>query len=262
MRRLFIAALLLAPISLASFGASAADRCKYEAPRNLQFDLSGVRGVQIDIHSYSLHLNGSAGATSGTLTGRACASDSSTLANLQVTQRREGDQLLIDVGGDNRFSFHLFGDSYADLDVNLSLPSNLPVSLNVGSGDAEATGVAQLHSNVGSGDLHVRQVPGSVQVSVGSGDVEATDIGSLDLGSVGSGDFKAHGIKGDAKVGSIGSGDVTLHDVGGSVHADTLGSGDLSVNDVGGDLSLGAKGSGDVDHSGVKGKINLPKDDD
>jgi DUF4097 and DUF4098 domain-containing protein YvlB len=262
MRRRFIAALLFAPLSLASFGVSAADHCEFEAPRNLSLDLSGVRAVQIDIHSYSLHLNGGAGVVRGELTGRACASDSSALAGLQVTQRREGDQLLIDVGGDNHFSFHLFGDSYANLDVTLSLPSNLPVSVNVGSGDAEVNNVAELQGNVGSGDLHVRQVQGRVQASVGSGDVEATDIGSLDLGSVGSGDFKANGIKGDAKVGSIGSGDVTLHEVGGSVHADTLGSGDLDVNNVGGDLSLGAKGSGDVDHSGVKGKVSLPKDDD
>jgi hypothetical protein len=258
MRRLFIAAFLLAP-----FGAFASDHdhCRYEAPRHLSLDLSGVRAVQIDVHSYDVHLIGAAGVTRGELTGRACASDSSMLAGLQVTQRREGDQLLIDVGGDNH-SFHLFGDSHADLDVTLSLPSTLPVSLNVGSGEAEVRNVAQLQGSVGSGELDAWQVQGQVKASVGSGEIEMTDIGSLDLGSVGSGDFKANGIKGDAKVGSIGSGDVTLHNVGGSVRADTLGSGDLNVNNVGGDFSLGAKGSGDVDHSGVKGKVSLPKDDD
>ncbi|MEP6899901.1 MAG: DUF4097 family beta strand repeat-containing protein [Rhodanobacter sp.] len=257
MRRLFIAAVLLAPL-----GAFAADHCKYEAPRNLQLDLSGVRAVQIDLHSHDLHLSGgSAGAA--TLTGRACASDSSALASLQVTQRREGDQLLIDIGGDNHYSFHFFGgDSYANLDVTLKLPSNLPVTLNVGSGDAEVSGVEQLSGAVGSGDLHVRQISGKFSTSVGSGDVDATDVGSVELGSLGSGDFKGNAIRGDVKVGSVGSGDVTLRGVGGSVHADTLGSGDLNVNDVGGDLSLGAKGSGDVSHSGVKGKLSLPKDND
>jgi hypothetical protein len=256
MRRLLVTALLLAPL-----GAFAADQCKFEAPRHLQLDLSGVRAVQIDVHSYDLHLEGSATAR-GELTGRACASDSSMLAGLQVTQRREGDQLLVDIGGDNHFSWHMSGDSYANLEVKLSLPSNLPVSVNVGSGDADVSNVAQLQGNVGSGDLHVRQVAGRLDASVGSGDIDATDIGSLQLGSVGSGDFKAHGVRGDAKVGSVGSGDVTLHGVGGSVHADTLGSGDLSVEDVGGDLSLGAKGSGDVNHSGVKGKVSVPSDDD
>lgn len=258
MRRLLTTALLFAPIA-----AFAASPCKYEAPRNLQLDLAGVRSVQIDVNSQDLHLTGSDNAKGLTLTGRACASEQAMLDKLQVTQRREGDQLLIDIGNTGSFSFSLFGgSSYASLDVTVQLPANLPVTVRVGSGDADVSGVQQLQTNVGSGDLHVRQVSGKFATSVGSGDVDATDIGSLDLGSVGSGDFKAEGIKGDARIGSIGSGDVTLRNVGGSVRADTLGSGDLDVSDVGGDFSLGAKGSGDVNHSGVKGKVSVPHGDD
>ncbi|WP_426688953.1 DUF4097 family beta strand repeat-containing protein [Rhodanobacter ginsengiterrae] len=258
MRRLLTAALLLAPI--ACFAASP---CKYQAPRNLQLDLAGVHGIQIDVHSQDLHLTGSDSGKGLSLTGRACASSQAVLDKLQVSQRREGDQLLIDIGGDGGFNFNLFGDSsYASLEVTMQLPTDLPVTLRVGSGDADVSGVQQLEASVGSGDLHVRQLPGKLAVSVGSGDIDATDIGSLDLGSVGSGDFKAKGIKGDARVGSIGSGDVTLGRVGGSVQADTLGSGDLDVSDVAGDFSLGAKGSGDVNHAGVKGKVSVPRDDD
>lgn len=256
MRRLATALLLLLP--LAAFAAP----CQFEAPRNLQLDLAGVRAVQIELHSQNLHLNGSEAAKGLNLSGRACASDKAALAGLQVTQRREGDQLLIDVGGSNHFTFSLFGSSYAYLDVTMQLPANLPVTLSVGSGDASVSGVQQLHSQVGSGDLHVRQLSGKFTASVGSGDVDATDVGSLDLGSVGSGDFKGEEIKGDVRVGSIGSGDVVLRRVGGSVRADTLGSGDLTVSDVAGDFSLGAKGSGDVSHAGVKGKVSVPRDDD
>jgi Putative adhesin len=256
MRRLLTAALLLAPLT--AFAAP----CKFEAPRNLQLDLAGVRAVQIELHSQNLHLTGSEGAKGLTLNGRACASDSATLDHLTVTQRRDGDQLLIDIGGENRFTFNLFGNSYAYLDVNVQLPPSVPVTLSVGSGDAEVSGLQQLQSVVGSGDLHVRQVSGKFGASVGSGDIDAHDIGSLELGSVGSGDFKAEGVRGDAKVGSVGSGDVVLRKIGGAVHADTLGSGDFSVSDVTGDFTLGAKGSGDVNHSGVKGKVSVPKDND
>ncbi len=257
MRHLIVATLLFSPLA-----AFAAQSCKYEAPRNLQLDLAGVRSVQIDVNSHDLHLTGSDNAKGLTLTGKACASEESALEKLQVTQRREGDQLLLDIGGNGRFGFSLFGNSYANLDVTVQLPANLPITLRVGSGDADVDGVRELQANVGSGDLHVRRVPGKFGVSVGSGDIDATDIGSLNLGSVGSGDFTAENIKGDARIGSIGSGDVTLRKVGGSVHADTLGSGDLDVSDVAGDLSLGAKGSGDVDHAGVKGKVSVPHDDD
>ena len=180
----------------------------------------------------------------------------------RIPQRREGDQLIIELGGQGGFSFHLFGNYSADLEANVQLPPELPVTVRVGSGDASVDGVQQLHSSVGSGDLHVSNIAGAFSTSVGSGDVDASDVGSLHAGSVGSGDLKANGIRGDAKLGSIGSGDVTLRNVGGSVHADTLGSGDLGVHDVGGDLSLGAKGSGDVNQSGVKGKVSVPRDDD
>ena len=255
MRRLFTAALLLAPL------AAFATPCQYEAPRNLQLDLAGVHAVQIEVHSQNLHLSGSETGKDMRLTGRACASDASALAGLTITQRREGDQLLIELSSDSHMMINLFGGSYAYLEASVQLPAGMPVTVSVGSGDATVGGVRQLQSQVGSGDLHVSAV-GKFAASVGSGDIDASDIGSLDLGSVGSGDFRGKRIKGDARIGSIGSGDVTLRDVGGSVRADTLGSGDLGVSGVDGDFRLGAKGSGDVSHSAVKGKVSLPRDDD
>lgn len=255
MRRFFIAVLLLVPLA-----TWAATPCKYEAARNLQLDLNGVRGVQIDVHSQDLHLTGVGGGIDLSLTGKACASSQDALDKLQVTQRRDGDQLLIDIGGSGSTSFNLFGRStYSSLDVTVQMPSDLPLTVRVGSGDADIRGVQQVRSSVGSGDLQVRDVPGVVTASVGSGDINVAHVGSLDLGSVGSGDVKADGIKGDARIGSIGSGDVTLRDVDGNVHVDTLGSGDLDVLGVSGDFSLGAKGSGDVNHRGVKGKVSIPR---
>jgi hypothetical protein len=256
MRSILLAAVLLAPISVA-----AANECKYEAPRNLQLDLAGVRGVQIEVNSQDVHVNGRAGMQGLSVHGRACASDKSLLDGLQVTQHREGDQLIVAAESRNR-AFHMFGSSYTSLELDVQLPSTMPLTVEVGSGDADVTGVQQLDSHVGSGDLHVKQVAQAVSVSVGSGDVDISDVGSLSLGSVGSGDARVSKVHGDVRIGSIGSGDVGLRDVGGSVHADTLGSGDLNVHDVGGDLHLGAKGSGDIDYSGIKGRVSVPRDDD
>lgn len=257
--RLMLASLLL----LAPLAAHATDHCAFEAPRNMSLDLAGVRGVQIRVNSYDLHVTGQGGAGKLEVHGRACASDREMLDALVVTQHREGDQLILELGdGNGHGSFHLFGSSYTDLDVNVQLPATLPLTVDVGSGDADVSGVHQLDSHVGSGDLHVRHVDGHVATGVGSGDVEANDVGSLEVGSVGSGDLTATGVNGDVRVGSIGSGDVRLRSVRGNVHADTLGSGDFDVVDVGGDLSLGAKGSGDVSYDKVKGKVQVPHDDD
>ncbi|MFC5740247.1 DUF4097 family beta strand repeat-containing protein [Dyella tabacisoli] len=255
-RALFIA-LFLAP-----FAVHAADDCKYQAPRNLKLDLSGVRVLQVELHSHDLHLTGSDGTKGAELTGRACASDPKLLDELVVTQHREGDRLVVEAGGTSHSNISLFARSYTNLELNLQVPSQLPIVLNVGSGDAWATGVKQLEGHVGSGELHVSKIAGALITSVGSGDVDANDIGALELGSLGSGALKADGIKGDAKIGSIGSGEVALSHVGGSVHADTLGSGDLTVRDVRGDLSLAAKGSGDVNYSSITGKVKVPRDND
>lgn len=257
MRTLLLSLLLAAPLV-----ATASEPCKYQAPRHVQLDLAGVRGVQIELHSHTLHLTGSTTATGLTIDGRACASSQAALDDLQVTQRRDGDQLLVDVSGRGHLNMSLFGRSYAYLDLTGTVPSNMPVTLTVGSGDADVRGLQKLDSVVGSGDLTVSDIAGRFGASVGSGDIDADHVGSLALGSVGSGDVRASDIQGDAHIGSIGSGDVTLRGVGGSVHADTLGSGDLNVRNVSGDLQLGAKGSGDIDYSDIKGHVSVPHDND
>lgn len=252
---------LLALLTLLPLAATAAE-CRYSAPRTLHDDLAGIRGVQIDLHSYDLHLVGNGSASTLDVKGRACASSESALNNLQVTSHREGDQLIIDVGEHHSFNVGLFGASYAYLDLQAQLPANMPVTLNTGSGDAYVSGLTQLNVQTGSGDLHAEHITGQVSVTTGSGDVELSDIGSLNAGSVGSGDLKAHNVHQDVTVGTVGSGDVTLEHVGGSVSVSTIGSGDLNVKDVGGDLRVGAKGSGDVVHSDVRGKVSVPHEDD
>jgi len=255
MRRLFIAFLLLIPAA-----AFAAAPCKYQASRNLQVSLAGIEAVQIELHSHNMHITGSSAAQGVAITGHACTSDSVALKGLQVTQRRVGDTLLLDVGGDTHAAFTLFGSSYAYLDLTLQLPASMPVALHVGSGNATVSNVQQLQGSVNTGGLHVRRVSGTYTAGVGSGDIDASDLGSLVIASVGSGDFKAERIKGNVKIGTIGSGDVMIRHVDGSVRADTLRSGGLNVKDVKGDLSLGEIGSGDVIHARIKGKLNLPRD--
>ena len=86
--------------------AAADEKCPYEAPRDLQLDLAGVRAVQVQVNSYDLHLHGSAQARGLELHGRACASSRDALDRLTVSQRREGDQLILELGGGHfHFSF-------------------------------------------------------------------------------------------------------------------------------------------------------------
>jgi hypothetical protein len=252
---------LIALLTLLPLAAGAAE-CKYSAPRTLHDDLAGIHRVQIELHSHDLHLVGAGNSSGLQVSGRACASSQSALDNLQVTSRREGDQLIVDIGGHNTFNVGLFGVSYAYLDLQAQLPANMMVSLHTGSGDAYVTGLAQLDTETGSGDLHVDHIAGNVSVTTGSGDVELSDVGSVRAGSVGSGDLKMRNVRDGVNVGNVGSGDVTVEHVGGSVHVDTIGSGDVAAKDVRGDLVVAAKGSGDVTHSDIGGKVSVPHEDD
>jgi hypothetical protein len=255
-RTLVLLALFLIPLT------AAADECRYSAIRSLHDDLSGVRGVQIELHSHDLHLMGSGSSSALDLNGRACASSQSALDNLQVTSHREGDQLIVDIGSHHEFQVSVFGVSYSYLDLKVQLPSSMPVTVIGGSGDAYISGLSQLDAQTGSGDLHIHGVTGAVSVTAGSGDIEISDVGSLQAGSVGSGDLKARDVHSDVHIGSVGSGDVVLDRVEGSVNVGTLGSGDLDVSNVRGDLTVGAKGSGDVSHSNIGGRVNIPHEHD
>jgi hypothetical protein len=265
---------------LLPFAADAARSCANEAPRNLTLDLAGVDSLQIEIGPHDLTLAGNASG-GGRVEGRACSSDAGRLDDLQVTQERSGSRLILRATNEGQRSggWSLFGrqPQHQYLELRVQVPSGLPVTLAIGSGDARVEDLDALDVQIGSGDANVRRI-GALQAKVGSGDLVGGEVGSLkvdavgsgdialtgiagnvEVGSVGSGDLVLRQVRGDVTIGSIGSGDVALHDVGGSVHTESIGSGDLVARGVGGDLVLRRKGSGDVRHSGVRGSVELPK---
>ncbi len=257
MWKLLICAVLLTP----SF-AYAADECKFQAPRNAALDLTSVHTLIIDIGQHNLNLKGAAASTAQ-VHGRACASSQDRLATLQVTQRRDGDRLLLTaVNTSSSWNVSLFGVSrYAYLDLQVNVPADLAVELDVGSGDAHVADVAQLAASVGSGDLHVNGVRNRFDAHVGSGDITAENVGETHVASIGSGDFTVNRVRGDIWIGSIGSGDADLRAIGGTVDVKSIGSGDLRVKSVAHDLHVARLGSGDISHDSVAGRVDIPKDD-
>jgi len=267
-------------LSLPGIAMADEDHCKASAPRDLKLDLAGVKRVLFEVNSHDLHLQGTAGAA-GQASGRACASNPEILKQLTLTQRKVGDQLVVTLARENSGWNLSFGNSYGYLDVRASVPDSLPVRLEVGSGDVEASKLASLELATGSGDVKGRDIKGAVTAKVGSGDVSLERIGSLkvssigsgdftarriggagvDVGTVGSGDLELDDVQGTVRIGVIGSGDVDVSNVKGSVNVESIGSGDLGVRDVAGDLTVSRKGSGGINHSGVRGRIAVPKED-
>lgn len=253
--------------------------CAHSAPRDAALDLAGVKTVVFEAGPHDITITGQRGAA-GALRGRACASDARRLAELVVSQRRDGDRLIVRAertGLLRKGSWS--GKDYGYLSLTATVPDDLAVRVDVGSGDVRVQGVATLSGDVGSGDLSVREVRGTFYADVGSGDIDATDIGALHVVSVGSGDLEARGIRGDARIGEVNSGDLDLQNVKGKVTIASLGSGDISLTGIGGDVRVQSIGSGDleavgvggalvvervgsgaVSHRGVVGTVRVPKD--
>lgn len=269
----------LALLALLSPALAFASDCEHAQPRSLELDLAGVRSIRIEVNSHELRL---APARDGkaSVTARACASDPALFDQLQFTQERQGDVLVVRAERDGYSSGIFFKANYAYLQLEAQLPATLAYEVRVGSGDAWISGQPNVRLDVGSGDAEVRGATGVLRVKVGSGDVAAFDSGTLDVVSVGSGDLEARGVRGEATVGDIGSGDVAIHTVGrnlrvasigsgdlvvtgvdGSVGIGSVGSGDATISDVGEGLAVRRIGSGDVSHRDVRGPVDLPSED-
>ncbi len=282
----YIAFTALALPALALSSLAHADDCRFQAPRNAGLDLAGVHTLVIEVHQHQVRLQGihvtGSQALAGHVRGRACASASGLLPNLQVTQRRDGDRLIVEAI-DRTARGHtlvLFGSAYRYLDLNIEAPASLAVEMDVGSGDAAVIDVAALKATVGSGDLDVRGVQGHLEASVNSGELKVRDAGDAHVGSVGSGDLvidrvrgtvtvdrvgsgdlTARDVQGDLRIGHLGSGDASVQNIAGSVVVDSVGSGDLQVKDVRRDLRVAKLGSGAIEHTGVAGKVAVPAKD-
>jgi len=273
MRILF--GLMLAAVS----GAAFADHdCRFSAERNLDIDAAGLQRLVLALGSSDLHAEGVAGLKRIEVRGKACASDESWLKELTVDQERGSDRVTVSANKNSPTRIHMWGSSYAYIDLNVRLPAELALDIDDGSGDAIVSNVASLKLVAGSGDVDVRHVAGDMVVRLGSGDVIADDTGNLAIERSGSGDVRATKVRGDVKVGhvgsgdlrfdgvkggvsieSVGSGDVMVEQAGGTVEVGSIGSGDVTVNGVGGVFIVHAAGSGDLRHKQVTGKVQVPK---
>ncbi len=245
---------LLFLLPAAAFAGS--PQCQHSQPRDLQLDLAGVKTVVFNVESHDLTVQASANAKAE-LKGQACASDAKLLDQLQLTQRKSGEKLYVDLHREGVSGGIFFGKNYAYLKLAGTLPDHVTVQLKVGSGDARVSGAPIVSADVGSGDVEASHIRGLVAAKVGSGDIKVEDAGSLQVISIGSGDLVAKRIRGPVKVGSIGSGDFSLNGATGDVEIDSIGSGDADIRDVSGSLRVDSLSSGDIDASGIRGNFSL-----
>ena len=273
MRSLAPALSLLAVLALVAVPPLAAADCEHSKPLTVRLDAAGAASLSIEARAGFLVIEGSPGADQVVVEGRACASKKSLLDEIDLETREAGDRLSVRAKmPDQDFNW----GNYARLDMTVTVPSDLHLDVEDGSGETDIAGVASLELVDGSGEIDIRDVSGDVDVQDGSGELDIRDVlgsvtlkdgsgsvtvirsGSVYFKSDGSGEIELAQIDGDVTIRSDGSGGINIRDVSGSVRVGSDGSGSIWVTQVIGDFELGSDGSGSVHVDDVDGTVSLP----
>jgi archaellin len=128
----------------------------------------------------------------------------------------------------------------------LSVPDNLDIHSNSGSGNFEASKVSvSLNANTGSGNVDLNDVTGEVRLNTGSGNLEVNAFDGTLHTNTGLGNMNVEDSRGDIRL-NAGSGSIELKKVNGELQVG-VGSGDIEAQEVvlAGQGSFNS-GSGDV----------------
>jgi hypothetical protein len=250
MRTLTTIALLL---TAATASADIFGDCSFSEKRNVAAPAAGVSRIVIIGRAGYLHINGRRGAGEVRATGTACASTRDILSDTRLTLSR-GSELRIEAETpDNSGIF-----SSAKLDFDVSVPDNVALRVEDGSGDLSIDTAASVDLTDGSGDVSIRNVIGDVSVRDGSGDMKIDNVSGNVHVSDGSGDIDVSGA-GSVEISNDGSGEANMRNVKHDVHIGNKGSGSVEVSDVGGNFRVGNKGGGSIDWKRVAGHVDVPE---
>lgn len=245
---------LFATLALAATtaGAGIFSDCDQKAARNVSAPAGGATRIVVVGHAGTLKIEGRAGIGEVRGSGTACASSSSLLDEVQLRATRSGSEVRIEAEVPENLIME-----EASLDFTVTLPNNVPVFVEDGSGSLEIVNTASLDVTDGSGELTVTNVNGNVAIRDGSGSIDVRDVtgdvrvtdgsGSIDITRAGS-----------VTIDSDGSGSVDIQTVKRNVTIAEKGSGSVTVTDVGGDFRVDRKGSGHIEYERVAGKVAVP----
>ncbi len=228
---------VLAVLLVASLGSLAA----FETTKSLNLPTQGVRRLEIQAGAGSLTVTGREGLAAVEVKAEIVARhagdedlDGFLKDRVELTLEKRGEVAVL--VSRIRDRFRLFGlDEGAVINLTVSIPKDMPLEIDDGSGSIVVEDLASVKIDDGSGSIRVDRIAGEVEIDDGSGGIEINDA----AGNVSVDD---------------GSGEIRIRRVGGTVTVDD-GSGSIDIADVEKDVRLVRTGSGGVDVSNVKGKV-------
>ena len=254
-----------------------AEDCKHTAHRTANSAGPDIERVVIEARAGDLVVRGG-DSRDVTAEGRACASSAELLEESKLEVRREGNTVYVRTVLPEIHD-SLFGlDRYAFMDVRIGVPKSATLRIDDSSGDMEVSDVQTAVITDSSGDQHLENVAGNLDVTDSSGEIKIVKVGGelrlkdssgdVDVDNVqgdvvvevdSSGDLDIRHVTGGVRVRNDSSGDIEIHDVKRDVLIDEDSSGGIRVQDVGGNFTVGSDGSGGIHFDRITGEVHLPE---
>jgi DUF4097 and DUF4098 domain-containing protein YvlB len=252
-KQLLLAAILIAPFY------SHADDCRYSKDYDFSADAASLESLRLDVGAGKLIVTGNSARNEVSVVATACANTSERLEELDLNHRARDSELLVRTERHRSRSFLSwlsFGNNYSHINVEVTMPSDLALDVDDGSGSVEISNVSSLSLKDGSGSILIDNISGDVDVDDGSGSIYIFGVSGIVSIEDGSGPIR---IRDSNEVAIIddGSGDISIENIHSNVNIRHDGSGGIRIRDVAGDVEIGDAGSGSVDVSGVAGVYNF-----
>ena len=248
-KQLLLAAVLIAPI----YGY--ADDCRYSKDYDFSVDAASLESLRLDVGAGSLSVEGNAASNEVRVVATACANSRKRLDDLDLTHRVRDSDLLVRTEryrSGSFFSWLSFGNTYSYINIEVTMPSDLTLDVDDGSGGVEISNVSSLSLNDGSGSILIDNISGNVDVDDGSGSISIIGVSGIVSVDDGSGPIRIRDSN-EVTIIDDGSGEISIENIHNNVIIRNDGSGGISIRDVAGNVEIGDAGSGSVDVRGVAG---------
>lgn len=233
MKRTIVLAALIA--------ACASSLAAFETTKSLTLSAQGLRRLEIEAGAGSLTVTGREGLAAIEVKAEIVARhvrdedmDDYVKDRVELTLEKRGDSAVLVSRVRERFQLFRFDDNTV-VNLTVSVPKNLPLEIDDGSGSIAVEDTAAVRIEDGSGSIRIDRIAGEVEIDDGSGGIEIDEV------------------SGDVTV-DDGSGEIRIRRIGGTVTVDD-GSGPIDIAGVEKDVRLIETGSGGVDVSDVKGRV-------
>jgi hypothetical protein len=271
-----------------------AEQCRAEKTIERAFKSGGISALKINALAGYLEIS-AANSSDIKFSGHTCTDSEEWLHRMTLDVEQQGETLILTVM--IPYDHEDFDADYAYMDIDLTMPANIPLEVKDSSGDIiidnvsairvdDSSGNIRINHNRSSltvrdssGEIIIRDLKGDLEISDSSGDIDVREVygtvriprdssgeidietitGEVIIGSDSSGDIEITDIAANVEIGSDGSGSIKIRDVKGGVSIGSDGSGGISVANISGNLLISAKGSGDVQTRGIEGEISLPR---